>query len=94
MLSSALGRNICDSALKYLEKCLLYAFAAYVACNGYVLGLLCDLIDFIDIDDTDLRALDVVISSNDQLEKDILNVFTDVTRLSKACSVSNGKRNI
>ena len=94
MLSAALRGNICNCALKDLKKCLLNALAAYVTCDGDILGLLSDLIDLVDIYDACLGTLDVIISCNNKLQEDILNVFTDVSGLCKACSICNSERNI
>jgi hypothetical protein len=94
MLSSALRWNISYSALKNLKECLLDAFTAYVTCDRDILGLLSDLIDLVDIYDACLGTLDVIISCNNKLQEDILNVFTDVSCLCKACSICNSERYI
>ena len=91
MLSSALGRNRSNRTFKNLKKRLLNTLAAYVPCYGNVFRLLGYLIYFIDINDTSFGTLDVIVSSLYKLEKYILNVFTDISGLSKGCSVGNGK---
>ena len=61
MLAATLRRNVGDCALQNFQKRLLYAFARHVARDGRVLVLTANLIDFVDIDDAGLRALDVPI---------------------------------
>ena len=59
MLSSALRRNRGLGALDDFEQCLLHTLARHVARNGEVFGLAGDLVDFVDVDDADLRPVDI-----------------------------------
>ena len=61
MLAAALRRDVADGALENLEQCLLHAFARHVAGDGDVLRAAGDLVDFVDVNDSDLRALHIVI---------------------------------
>ena len=80
MLSSALGGNVCDGAFDDFQKRLLYAFARYVAGDGYVFALSCNLVDFVDIDNTALGFFDVVVGVLNKFKKNIFDVFPDVAR--------------
>ena len=94
MLASALGRYIGDSALHDLQQRLLNALAAYVTGDGGVLAAAGDLVYLIDVYDSTLRSLNVVISSLDKSEQYVLNVLADVACLGKRRSVRNGERHI
>ena len=61
MLAATLRRDVADGALENLEQCLLHAFAGHVTGDGDVLGTAGDFVDFVDVNDPDLRALHVVI---------------------------------
>src|ERR1043166_7643305 len=78
MFAATLRRNIRDSAFQDLQQRLLHAFTRYVASDRRVLVLATDLVDFVDVDDALLRALDVTIRGLQQCENDVLDVFTDV----------------
>ena len=93
MLTSALRRYGCIGSLEDLQKSLLYAFTGYITGDRDILGLLGDLIDLIDVDDTNFSLLDIVVCSLDQLEKDVLNVFTDISCFGKGSCICNCKRN-
>ena len=94
MLSSALRRNGRRRAFQNFQQRLLHAFPGYVSRNGYVFGLLCNFIDFINIDNPMLRTLDIVIRSLNNLQQYILHVFTDIAGFCQCRSVCNGKRHI
>ena len=93
MLSSSLGRNGSHSALDDLQQGLLDAFPGYVTGYGYVLSLLCNLVDFVDEDDALFRLFNIVVCSFDKLKKNVLYVFTYISGFCKGCSISNGERN-
>jgi len=78
MLSAALRRNAGNSAFQNLQKCLLYAFTGYVSGDGRVFRLPCDLIDFIDVDDTAFRFVDIIVGSLDQAQENVFDVFADI----------------
>src|ERR1700722_18504427 len=62
MLAAALGRDARHRPLDNLEQRLLYALAGNVAGDRRVVALARNLVDFIDIDDAALAALDIVVS--------------------------------
>src|SRR5581483_3614826 len=73
MLPAALRRYRGDSALNQLQQRLLHAFAGHVASNRRVVGLTRDLVDLVDVHNTGLRLLDVVVTLLQQLLDDVLD---------------------
>ena len=67
MLSSSLRRNACHSSLQNFQKCLLYTFTGNITGDGYILRLTCDLIDLIDINNSVLRTVSIIVSSLDKI---------------------------
>ena len=59
VLAPALRRDIGDSPLHEFQERLLHALAGHVARNGHVFALARDFVDFVDVDDAALGALDV-----------------------------------
>ena len=94
MLAAAGGRNARHRALKNLKQRLLNALARHIAGNGKVLGLAGNLVDLIDIDDANLRALDIAIGGVDELEQDVLHVLAHVAGLGKRGGIGDGKRHL
>ena len=94
MLASSLWRDRCVCPLDDLQKCLLHTFAGDISCDGDVLTFLRYFIDFIDINDTELSSLDVVVSGLDQLKKDILNVLAYITRFCESRRIGDRERDI
>jgi len=94
MFTTTLGRNVRDSAFDDLQKSLLNAFARHVTRDARVVALPADLVDFVDVNDTALRSLDVVIGVLQELHDDVFDVFTDITRLGQRRGISNGERHI
>ena len=78
MFSAALRRYAGFRALDDLKERLLYAFAGYIPCDRDILALFGDLIDLIDIDDTVLRPLHVIVSRLDQLQQDIFHILAHI----------------
>src|SRR5262249_20833598 len=74
VFAPALRRDVADCPLQNLQQRLLHAFAGNVACDGDVLGLAGDLVNFVNINDAALRALHIVIGVLQQPENDILDV--------------------
>ena len=94
MLSAALRRNAGNSAFQNLQKCLLYAFTGYVSGDGRVFRLPCDLIDFIDVDDTAFRFVDIIVGSLDQAQENVFDVFADIAGFGQGRCIGNRKRNV
>src|SRR5262249_38220048 len=94
VLAAALGRHVAHRSFEHLEEGLLNSFAADVAGDADVLAGLGDFVDFVDVDDSPLRRLDVKIAGVKKLEEKILDVLADVTCLSQGGGIADGKRNI
>ena len=94
MLAAAGGRNAGHRALKNLEQCLLNALARDIAGDGEVLGLAGNLVDLVNVDNANLRALNVAIGRVDELEQDVLHVLANVASLGERGSVGDGKRHL
>ena len=76
MFAAALRWNIAGATFQNLQERLLHAFAGNVPGDADVVSLAADLVDLVDINDADLRALDVVIR--------ILNIFRSTRRRSSS----------
>src|SRR5208282_3171624 len=94
MLAAALRRHARDRALHDLEQRLLHALARHVAGNRGVVGLARYLVDFVDIDDAALRALDIVVRGLQQLQNDVLDVLADVARFGQRRRVGHGEGHV
>ncbi len=94
MLAAALRRNRRDRALEDLEQGLLHALARHVARDRRVLGLAGDLVDLVDVDDAGLGALDVVVGGLDELQEDVLDIFTDVAGLGERRRIRHRERHV
>src|SRR5688572_10054039 len=87
VLAPALRRHRRDGALDQLEQRLLHALARDVAGDRGVVGLARDLVDLVNVDDTALRLLDVVVAFLQQLLDDVLDVLADVAGLGEGGGV-------
>jgi len=94
MLTSTLWWNRCSGSFENLQQCLLDTFAGNVAGDRWVLSFASDLVDFIDVDDAGRGLLDVLVGRLNELEQNILNVFTDVTGFGERSCVGNCERNV
>src|SRR3546814_19171504 len=94
MLAAALRRNRGNRALHHLEQRLLDALARYIARDRGIFGLAADLVDLVDIDDTALCPLDVVIRRLEQLEDDILDILADIARLGQRRRTGHRERHV
>src|SRR6185437_12785806 len=92
MFASALRRHVSDCAFEDFEQCLLHAFTRNVASDGRVFVLAANLVDFVNIDDALLRALDVSVGGLQKFENDVFDVFADITGFSKRGRIDNRKR--
>ena len=79
---------------RILSSACCITLAGYISRDRHVLGLLGDLIDLIDIDDTVLGTLNVVICRLNNLQEDILYILTDITCLCQRRGICNRKRHI
>ena len=73
---------------------MLDAFAGDVASDTDVVCLAADLIDFVDINNAHLAALDVMVGILKEAEDNILHVFADIARFGDGGGVSNGEGDI
>ena len=94
MLAAALRRHRGDGAFHDLEQRLLHALARHVAGDRRVVGLAGNLVDFVDIDDAALRALDIVVGRLQQLEDDVLHVLADVAGFGERGGVRHRERHV
>ena len=94
VLSSTLGRHGSYGSLKDLKKCLLYALTGHIAGDGGVLGFSRDLIKLVDVNNTVLGTLDIVVSCLNQLQEDIFHILTHITGLSQRGGICDGKGHI
>ena len=89
VLAAALRRDIAHSALQDLQQGLLHAFTAHIAGDGGVLALAGDLVDLVDIDDTDLGLLHIKIRCLDQLEQDVLHILAHIAGLGQGGGIGD-----
>ena len=94
MLAATLRRHRGDRAFDELEQRLLHALARHVARDGRVVGLAGNLVDFVDVDDTGLRLLDVVVALLKELLDDVLDVLADVAGFGQRRRVGDGERHV
>ena len=77
-----------------LQQGLLNALARHVAGDRGIVGLAADLVDFVDIDDAALRALDIVIGGLEQFENDVLDVLADIAGLGQRRRIGHRERHV
>ena len=94
MLAATLRGNAGNRAFHNFQKRLLHAFARHVACDRRIVGLARNLVDFVDIDNAALRALNIVIGRLQQLQNDVFDVFTHITGFGQRGGISHGERHI
>src|SRR5262249_23241958 len=92
MLAAALRRYRRDGAFHDLQQRLLNPFSRNIADDREVLRLAADLVDFIDVDDTALGALDIVVGRLQQLEDDVLDILADIAGFRQRRRISHGER--
>ena len=82
------------SSLNNLQECLLYAFSAYVTGDGRIFAFSRDFINFVNENNSALCRSNVSVRSIDELEKNVLYVFTYISGFRERRCVCNGKRNV
>src|SRR5439155_12100385 len=92
VLAPALWRDVGDRALQDLQERLLHALAGHVTRDRRVLRLARDLVDLVDVDDTALGALHVVVRGLEQAQNDVLDVLTDVAGLGERGRIRDRER--
>ena len=94
MLAPALRRNRRDRAFNQFKQRLLHALAGHIAGNRRVVGLARNLVDFVDVDDAELRLLDFIVAGLQQFLDDVLDILADITGLGQRGGVGHGERHI
>src|SRR5690606_23322221 len=94
VLAAALRRHRRDRALDQLEQRLLHAFARDVARDRRVVALTRDLVDLVDVDDTRLRLLDVVLALLQELLNDVLHILADVPGFGQRRRIRDRERHV
>src|SRR6516165_3906697 len=94
MLASTLRGHRRGGAFHDFEQRLLYALARDVAGDRGVVGLAADLIDLVDVDDTALGALDIVVGGLQQLEDDVLDVLADIAGFGERGRIRHGEGHV
>ena len=75
------------------QQGLLHALTAHIAGDGGVLTLAGDLVDLVDIDNTDLCLLHIKIRCLDQLEQNVLHILAHITGFGQGGGIGNGEGN-
>ncbi len=94
VLSSPLRRHTRHGPFDDLQKRLLHPFAGDIPSDRRVLGFTSNLINLVDINDAPLGPLNIAIRRLKQVDDNVLDVLSHITRLSQAGRVRNAKRNI
>src|SRR6202790_1528488 len=94
MLAAALRRHGGNGAFHDLQQRLLHALARDVPGDRRIVGLAADLVDFVDIDDATLRALDIIIGRLQQLQDDILDVLADIAGFGERRRIRHRERHV
>src|SRR3979490_2831965 len=94
MLAAPLRRNRGNGALHDLQKRLLHALARDVPGDRRVVGFAADLVDFVDIDDAALGALDIVVGRLQQLQDDVFDVLADIAGFGQRRRICHRERHV
>src|SRR5712664_3587412 len=94
MLAAALRRNGSHRAFHDLQERLLHALARNVPGDRRVVGFAADLVDFVDIDDAALRALDIIVGRLQQVQDDILDVLADIAGFGQRGRIRHREGNV
>ena len=94
VFTAALRRNVARAAFQNLQKSLLNAFARDITRYAHIISLATDLVDLVDVNDTDLRALHIVIGILQEAQNNILDIFTDVTCFGKRGRIGDAEWHI
>ncbi len=91
MLAPSLGRHGRDGSFNEFEQRLLHALSGDIPGDGGVVGLARDLVDLVDIHDSALGLVDVVVTFLKELLDDVLDILSDIARFGKCRRISDGK---
>ncbi len=91
MFSTALWGNKYNSTFKQFKEALLYTFTRNVSCNRRIISFTCNFIYFINKYNSPFSFLNIIISCLKKSCKNTFNIFADISRFSKNCSIYNSK---
>ena len=94
MLPAALRRHSSNGSLNQFKQRLLHSLARHISRDRGIVRLARDLIDLVDVNDSNLGLLHIVIALLQQLLNDILNVFPDVAGFCEGRRICYGKRHV
>ena len=94
MLAPALRRNRSYGPFHDFQQCLLHTFTRHIAGDGGIIRFARDLVDFIDIHNSALRPLDIIIGGLQQFQNDVFDVFTHIARFGQRGGISHRERHI
>ena len=94
VFASSLRRNVHDRAFEYLQQCLLYPFAGYVARDGWVVAFTGYLVYLVDEDDAPFGLRYVVVGSLEQTCKDAFHIFAHISRFGEHRGVHYREGNV
>ena len=94
MLAATLGRHIHDTAFQQFEQGLLYPFARDITCDGRIVTLAGNLVNFIDEYDAALGLCEVKIGFLEQARKEALHILPHIAGLGEHRSVYDGERDV
>ena len=93
MLAAACWRHARFSSLQNLQERLLNSLTGNISGNGEVFCLTSNFVNLVDVNNANLRALNVSVSRRDEFQKNVFNILANITGFRKRSGVSNGKRN-
>src|SRR5262249_1241261 len=94
VLAATLRRDRPGGALEGLHERWLPAFPREGTRDPPLLRLARDLVDLADVDDARLVLLDVVVGGLDELQQDVLDVLTDISRFRESGCVRDRERDL
>ena len=94
VLASALWGHVDDRAFEQLEQALLHTLARYVAGDGWVVALACNLIYLVDEYDAPLGLVDVVVGGLEQAGEQALDVLAHISGLGEHGGVDDGEGHV
>ena len=94
MLATTLWRNGSDRSFQNLEQCLLHALAGDVPRYAWVFRLAGDLVNLVDIDDAALAFSDVEVTSLQQPDENVLDVFAHVASFRQRRGIGDRERHV
>jgi hypothetical protein len=74
-----------------LSKACCTPFSGDISGDGGILRFAGNLVNFVNIDDSPLCPLHIIVGSLDQLEEDILHILSHISGFSKGGGIGDGK---